>query len=74
MNKSNIKKEIGRIYNFIYQKRARGERETSLEEDVRKQCEIEWINFREDLFEEIQKESGHGHGGSLKNKGSGDTQ
>lgn len=59
-NKNKVKKEIGRIYNFMYQTRVGGERETTLEEDIREQCKTEGIEFREDLFEEIKKESEHG--------------
>lgn len=62
----NKKKEIGRIYNFIYQTRVGAERETSLKEDVRKQCRTEEIEFREDLFEEIEKEIEHGRWESKK--------
>lgn len=59
-NKSKTKKDIGRIYNFIYQTRIGGERETTLEEDVQEQCKTEGIGFSDKLFEEIQKESEHG--------------
>lgn len=59
-NKKKTKKEIGRIYNFIYQTRVGGERETSLKEDVREQCRTEEVEFREDLFQEIEKELEHG--------------
>ena len=56
-----LKKEIRRIVNFIRQVRVGGDYVTSLEDDVKANCNIENIPFDELIYKEITEESEYGY-------------
>lgn len=56
-----LKKEIRRIVNFTRQVRVGGDYATSLEDDVKANCNIGNIPFDELIYKEITKESEHGY-------------
>ncbi len=56
-----LKKEIRRIVNFTRQVRVGGDYATSLEDDVKANCNIENIPFDELIYKEITEESKYGH-------------
>jgi len=58
--RNKIKKEIGRIFNFVGQARVGGQIETTREVEVKAQCERESISFDEEIYKEILEESQHG--------------
>ncbi|HZX13227.1 MAG TPA: hypothetical protein VFF49_02380 [Thermodesulfobacteriota bacterium] len=56
-----LKKEIRRMVNFTRQVRVGGDYATSLEDDVKANCNIENIPFDELIYKEITEESEYGH-------------
>ena len=56
-----LKKEIRRIVNFTRQVRVGGDYATTLEDDVKANCNIENILFDELIYKEITEESEYGY-------------